>query len=303
LSDDQKATKVEELLYEVKIRDVMKKDVVTVTPETLMSELREIFRSHRISGTPVVDGDDLVGIISIEDFIKWLADEKKDFYVHERMSRDIKTVFADEPLVLMISKFEKSGFGRFPVIERNTNKMVGVITKGDIIEGLLNRLDREHRKRELFTYTRSNIVEDIVADGALLTYQSLLIGKNFKRAGEAASGLKKTLKWLNIHPEVVRRIAIASYEAEMNVVVFAEIGKIIAHLTPNHIRIEVKDIGPGIQDIEKALEPGYSTAPEWVKEMGFGAGMGLNNIKKCADKMNISSEEGKGTNLEIIVNI
>ena len=298
-----RTTKIQELLYEIKISEVMNRNVITVKPKTYMSKLRGIFRSHRISGAPVVKGNALVGIISIEDFIKWLADEKRDFYVYEKMSKDIKTVFEDEPLVQTIGKFEKYGYGRFPVIDRNTRKLVGIITKGDLIEGLLKRLDLEHREKELGAYSGSSMFEDIVANDAFLTYQNVLIGKDFKRAGEASSGLKKTLTWLDIHPEVIRRAVIAAYEAEMNVIVFAERGKMIAYLTPDRIRIEFEDIGPGIPDIEKAQQPGYSTAPDWVREMGFGAGMGLVNINKCADKMDISSEAGKGTYVEIIINL
>lgn len=100
-------------------------------------------------------------------------------------------------------------------------------------------------------------------------------------------------------PKTARRVAIAVYEAEMNLIFFTDGGRINARIEPGIIRLDVKDDGPGIADIEKAMKPGFSTAPDWVRELGFGAGMGLCNIKTCADKMNLTSVSGKGTRLEI----
>ena len=98
-------------------------------------------------------------------------------------------------------------------------------------------------------------------------------------------------------------MAIATYEAEMNLVIYADTGHIYARVEPHQILVRVKDSGPGIPDIEKALKPGYSTAPEWVRELGFGAGMGLVNIRKCASKMGLRSTVGKGTHLQITISI
>ncbi len=94
---------------------------------------------------------------------------------------------------------------------------------------------------------------------------------------------------------------IAAYEAEMNIVIFTDGGQISVRVEPEYIKIEASDRGPGIPDIEQAMQPGFSTAPEWVQELGFGAGMGLANIKKCADKMVLTSQVGKGTNLKATI--
>jgi anti-sigma regulatory factor (Ser/Thr protein kinase) len=176
---------------------------------------------------------------------------------------------------------------------------VGIITKGDIIERLLQKLEIDYHEEEIHRYRASHIFEDIVADKASLTFQSYVKSKDFDRAGEASSGLKKTLERLGLHPQIVRRAAIASYEAEMNLVIFTRGGTITAVVQPDKIHIDVNDSGPGIPDIEKAMRPGYSTASEWVRELGFGAGMGLVNIKKCADKMELTSTVGEGTHLKI----
>ncbi|MFQ5867359.1 MAG: CBS domain-containing protein [bacterium] len=301
--NEKKFTKVEELIYELKVSDVMKQNVITVKPQMLMSELREILRSNRISGTPVMNEDKLVGIISIEDFIKWLAEGGKDCLIEKKMTPDVKTLYADEPLVHAVSKLEQTGFGRFPVIDRKDGRLAGIITKGDIIEGLLRELEIDYHEEEIHRYRASHIFEDIIADKTTLIFQYCVKGKDFNQAGEVTSALKRTLKRLGIHPDIVRRTAISSYEAEMNLLIYTEGGEMVVAVQPDKIHIDVKDSGPGIPDIEKALEPGYSTAPDWVRELGFGAGMGLNNIQKCADKMDITSTIGKGTHLEISIDM
>lgn len=126
-------------------------------------------------------------------------------------------------------------------------------------------------------------------------------GGSFDHAGEASSQLKRNLQTLGLPPDAIRRIAIASYEAEMNLVVFTEGGELVACVEPRKVTINAVDIGPGIPDIELAMQPGYSTAPDWVRELGFGAGMGLPNIKKCSDEMKLESKVGVGTNLQFTV--
>ncbi|MCP4295956.1 MAG: CBS domain-containing protein [Proteobacteria bacterium] len=296
-------TKVQELVYKLQVRDAMTRNLITTTPGTLMSELREILRSKRISGTPVIKEDRLVGLISIEDFIKWLAEGGKKCTIKDRMSTDIKVLYEDEPLIHAVSKLERTDFGRFPVVDRKNERLRGIITKGDIMEALLHKLEIDYHEEEIHRYRASHIFEDIVGDKVTLTFQSYVKGNDFNLAGEASSGLKKTLERLGIHPLVVRRAAIASYEAEMNLVIYTDGGTITAAVQLDKIRIDVKDNGPGIADIQKAMEPGYSTAPHWVRELGFGAGMGLVNIKKCADKMDLTSKVGKGTHLKIRINV
>ena len=296
-------TKVQELVYELKVSDAMKKNVITAEPGTLMGELREILRSNRISGTPIVDGGKLVGIVSIEDFIKWLADDGNDCPVRDKMSRDVTTLYQDEPLIHAVSNLEQSGHGRFPVLDRQNEKLVGVITKGDIIETLLRELEIEYHEEEIHRYRASHIFEDIIADSTALHFQSYVKGNDFDRAGRASSGLKKTLSRLGIHPQIVRRAAIASYEAEMNLVIYTNGGNIAVEVRPDKIRISVTDSGPGIPDVDKALQPGYSTATERIRELGFGAGMGLNNIQKCADEMELVSTVKRGTSLEIEIDM
>jgi len=126
-------------------------------------------------------------------------------------------------------------------------------------------------------------------------------GGNFSKAGFASSEIKKVLKQLNVDAKTIKRIVVSSYEAEVNIVAHAYKGKISAMIDNEKIELFYDDEGPGIPDIEKAMQAGFSTASPEAREMGFGAGMGLPNIKNNADKLEITSEIGKGTQLRITV--
>lgn len=130
-----------------------------------------------------------------------------------------------------------------------------------------------------------------------------LTGKDFKNAGTASTRLKSILEEMGIGRDIIRRVSIAAFEAEINVIVYTPAGMMRYSITPEFITLIIEDMGPGIEDIDLAMKEGYTTAPDYVREMGFGAGMGLPNIKKNADRLNISSEPGAGTRLEIIINL
>ncbi|MDM8159428.1 anti-sigma regulatory factor [Labilibaculum sp. K2S] len=125
-------------------------------------------------------------------------------------------------------------------------------------------------------------------------------GENFSKAGTASSEVKKILKQLNVDPKIIKRTVVSLYEAEVNVVAHAFEGNMNVEIFPDKIVVRIEDKGPGIPDIDKAMEKGFSTATPKVREMGFGAGMGLPNIKKNSDEMNISSKVNVGTKLEIV---
>ncbi len=125
-------------------------------------------------------------------------------------------------------------------------------------------------------------------------------GSDFTNAGHASSEVKKVLKKLNVDPKITRRVVVSLYEAEVNVVAHAYRGKIFVEINTDRILIRLVDEGPGIQNVDKAMQEGYSTASEEVRQMGFGAGMGLSNINKNTDELIINSEVGKGTTVEMI---
>jgi len=129
-----------------------------------------------------------------------------------------------------------------------------------------------------------------------------IVEADFVNAGIASSSVKKTLKQLNVSPAVIKRVVVALYEAEVNAIAHAYGGKVLVDIDSDKIRMVVADKGPGIPDINLAMQEGYSTARPEVRDMGFGAGMGLPNMQKNVDKLKVSSEVNVGTTVEMEVN-
>ena len=138
-------------------------------------------------------------------------------------------------------------------------------------------------------------------DAIVLTFD--VDSDDFTRAGEASSRLKRTLKQMGLPPDVIRRISIVMYEGEINMVIHADGGCAVVEVTPDEIIMVLEDHGPGIADVTLAMQEGYSTAPDEVRSLGFGAGMGLPNMKKYSDEFDIQSTVGVGTTVKMLVNI
>lgn len=292
-------TKLQELIYELKIEDVMQREVVGVTPQTSMGEFKELLRLKRISGTPVLDGERLVGIISLEDLIKALEQGETEARVGDKMTRELETLYADESVVRAVNRMAHLGYGRFPVISR-AGALVGILTRGDILRGLLRQLELNYHEEEVRRHRASRIFEDIVSDQTSLILRYRVQAKDFRRGGAASSKIKRAIERLGGGPRIARRVGVAAYEAEMNLIIHADDGgEMVVEIQPDQVSIVVRDKGPGIPDVNEARRPGFSTAPEWIREMGFGAGMGLLNIENCADEMKLTSEVGAGTRLEM----
>ena len=138
-------------------------------------------------------------------------------------------------------------------------------------------------------------------DAIVLTYD--ISADDFTRAGEASSDVKRKLKQMGVDPEAIRKVAIAMYEGEINMVIHAKGGLITVEMTPQQIKMILADVGPGIPDVELAMQAGYSTAPDEIRSLGFGAGMGLPNMKKYSEEMEIDTRLGEGTTITMIVKI
>ncbi len=137
----------------------------------------------------------------------------------------------------------------------------------------------------------------------LLTFHFDVDGDDFTSAGQASVQIKKSLRQLGIAPETIRRVSIAMYEGEINMVIHAGGGEADVSVSEDQVIIVLTDHGPGIPNIEQAMQEGYSTAPDAIRSLGFGAGMGLPNMKRYTDYMDIESEVGKGTKITMKVNI
>ena len=291
-------TKVQELVYELKIEQLMCKDVITVSPDLSMYALKELLRVKHISGVPVVHKGKMLGMISLENLIGALERGELSATVGEEMTTNVRVLHADDSVVSAVNLFARLGYGRFPVLDGD-GELVGILTKGDIVRGLLRQMEAQWQTEEIKRYRASHIFQDIESDQTALLLRYTIKAQDFVRGGEASSKIKRALERLGASPTVIRRIAVAAYEAETNIMIHSVGGELIAELRPQRIKITAVDSGPGIADVARALEAGYSTAPDWIRELGFGAGMGLVNIKRYADEMVLNSELGVGTRLEM----
>ncbi|MBR0081294.1 MAG: anti-sigma regulatory factor [Clostridia bacterium] len=136
----------------------------------------------------------------------------------------------------------------------------------------------------------------------LLHYHYDVDGGNFASAGEASVQVKRVLRQMGFPPDLIRRVSIAMYEGEINMVIHAKGGDADVYLSPEQIRVVLKDVGPGIKDVALAMQEGYSTAPDNIRSLGFGAGMGLPNMKRYSDEMTVESTVGVGTTITLVFN-
>ena len=301
--DAENVTRTEELAYELRIQEVMTKNVYCLPPDMKMEKALDIFHKERFSGAPVTQDNKLIGILSIENLILALREGRMDASVTEYMTKDLTVVKAYDPVVEALKIFSRTNFGRLPVLNKEGN-LVGILTKGDISNGMLSALQRDYQAEELIRYRASHLFEDIVSDRSSLILRYNIHKGDFIHGGDASSNIKRALLRLGASPQIARRCGIAVYEAEMNLIIHTNNGGTLrVEIEPHKITMEAYDDGPGIEDVELAMKPGFSTAPPEIMEMGFGAGMGLFNIKRCVDEMRLISSKEHGTNLYMIMNL
>ncbi|HBU00748.1 MAG TPA: serine/threonine protein kinase [Thermotoga naphthophila] len=296
--------RLQAIFQDVRVSEFMNPDVIYVTPDKTLLHVKEIMRIKRISGVPVVDDKkQVVGIVSLEDIIKALEGGYIKDSVEKRMTKNVVCLKETDTLQDAVKIFEKYGYGRFPVVN-DEEKLVGIVTKHDIIYFLLAKLG--------IMYLHDKRMEEVLEKGtSLITGEVLEKGKadfvfhidyfDVNMIGIGASKLKRFLLERGVDEELARRIAIATYEAEANVVIHSESdGYIYCFIDGEKITVRVEDRGKGIENLELAMREGYSTAPDHIRELGFGAGMGLPNMKRYSDKMVIISEVGKGVIVEMV---
>jgi CBS domain-containing protein/anti-sigma regulatory factor (Ser/Thr protein kinase) len=295
--DAHDISRVEELSYDLKIREVMTTRLHTASSEMPISKVLDLLRIHRISGLPVVEGDKLVGIVSLEDIVRAMQDNDLGAPTSQYMTREVVTVTSYDSIVKAIRTFTEKQLGRLPVLDEN-RQLVGMITKGDITRGILVALQKDYKEEEVRRYRASHLFEDINSERTTLVLRYSIKAGDFTQGGKASSDIKRALLRLGADPQITRRCCIAVYEAEMNIIIHTTNGGILKlEVEPHRITMSATDDGPGIPDTEKVFQPGYSTASEQVREMGFGAGMGLVNMKRCVDTIDLHSSVGEGTKL------
>jgi CBS domain-containing protein/anti-sigma regulatory factor (Ser/Thr protein kinase) len=295
----EQITRVEELSYELKIEEVMSRELKLVSTEMRMSDALELLRQERISGAPVVYDNQLVGVLSMEDLIHCLCNSDLDASVKTYMTPNPITVQANAPVVEALKTFVSSRVGRLPVLDKS-GTLIGMITKGDITRGVLRALKRDYASEELKRYRASHLFEDIESDKSSLVLRYTIKQNDFTHGGSASSNIKRALLRLGASPQLARQCGIAAYEAEMNLIIHTNNGGILrVEIQPHLISMDASDDGPGIEDVELAMKPGFSTATDETRELGFGAGMGLPNIARCVDSVVLESSKEKGTRLKM----
>jgi CBS domain-containing protein/anti-sigma regulatory factor (Ser/Thr protein kinase) len=286
-----------ELIHQLKVKDVMTTAVLTADKKQTLRHIQALLRENKVTGLPIVEDElNLVGIVSIEDIIMALDKGYINDLVETRMTKDVISLQDDMPLSFAISCLNKYKFGRFPVLNKN-QKLVGILTSSDVIKALLIEMNREVlRLEKQQKATSSPAVSSKYSEMEFTTTHY-----DFETAGRASAEIKKALKQRNFDPKLIRRIAIASYELEINQVVHSDGGIIHCSILPDKVIVTAADNGPGIEDVSQALKEGFSTANEYVRSLGWGAGMGLANTKRVSDEFTIDSALGVGTTVRSTV--
>ena len=302
----EKLTLVNELIYEIKIKEAMSKKVIFFKENATFREIQLKLKEKKISGVPILDNvKNIIGIVSIDDVITALDKGYVDNKITDYMSRDVITVPQNISVVSAINRLEKFKVGRLPVTESSDSKrIVGVITLSDILNRLLVVVQSIAEKVEDKEIKNTQISHDLIKHIVKKPLHFEVKGDDFDSAGRVASITKKYLQKLGIRKDIIRRIAIVCYEAEMNICLHSLGGSMTIEVNnDDNMIIYAHDKGPGIPDVKLALKPGFTTASEKIRALGFGAGMGLPNIERYADKLEIKSSLETGTELKAIINL
>ena len=288
-----------ELIQRLKVRDVMTRDVVSLERYIPLWEAQRLMKEKHISGIPVVEDGRLFGLISTDDIIRAIEGGSIAQPCGHYMTTKLVVLEDDMPLSFAIQYFDRFHFGRFPVLNRE-RALVGIICQRDINRALLAELSEEFNRME------KSSVRTMQQELDTSTYmlRDFSVAKyDFENAGKAANAIKSAMIERRFSAKVVRRVAVAAYELEINLCVHSNGGILSWQINNGRSEIVAKDEGPGIEDVAWACRDGTSTANEWIRSLGFGAGLGLVNVKRVSDEFEITSTVGVGTTVRSVVNI
>ncbi|HQQ56614.1 MAG TPA: CBS domain-containing protein [Mesotoga sp.] len=305
---DDLLEKLRGLFSDITAKDIMVTNIISLTKDRTMWQAKELMRICKISGVPIVDNDNhLLGLVSIEDIILALEGNHITDPIEKHMTKDLITFAPDVDLEGLIERFNRYRYGRFPVVD-SEGRLLGIISKKDIIGAILDKFRiiyvhdarrKEVLERNVDWFDRSLISGDYVEKKSA-DFLFHIDYTEVDMAGVGSAKLKSYLKTRTDDDSLVRRVSIACYEAEVNVVIHSgSEGYIYAWYDESVIRVRVEDYGKGIENVEQAMKEGFSTASDHVRELGFGAGMGLPNMRRYSDKMVVVSEARKGVVVEM----
>ena len=295
VGDTRKLSVAQMLVYELRVRDAMSSPPVTAAPTDSLRAIQLLMKTHRISGVPILKEGALLGIVSIENIINALDQGHISDPAQAWMATVVITLRDHFSLVRAVAEFDRHGFGRFPVLD-NSDRLVGVLTRGDITSCVMQHLER--RAEEAIAQGAALVAARTADEKARRTViRTNVKSGDFDSAGRLSQRMREVLRNRGIEPSVRRRAAIIAFEAETNIIIHSLGGRVTATIDPDKVSIDATDEGPGIENVDLAMQEGWSTAGPLARALGFGAGMGLPNIKKCADVFNIQSGLGSGTRL------
>lgn len=298
LTPDASSLRLIELITRLRVKDVMTKDVITIGRNENMRRVKELMREKGITGVPVVDDGRLFGLISIDDIIQALDQGLMDDPAEAHMSTNVVVLAENMPLSLALSYFKRYRFRRFPVLN-SANELVGVVTSRNINSAMLVEVVKELTAIEDHTDEHT-----IHSSEGMHFFKVYHVRKyDFDTAGRASTDIRKFLKERGVKARQIRRVAVASYELEMNQVAHSDGGTITCRIDHDDVEIVAQDVGPGIEDVESSLIEGVTTANAWIQSMGFGAGMGLPNTMRVSDEFDIKSTVGVGTRVRVLLKL
>ncbi len=305
LHSREKLTLANELIYEIKVKDTMTKEVISFSQKATFREIQMSLKKNRISGVPILDEKkNIIGMISIDNVITALDEGYVNEEVKSYMTRDVITIPQSDSLVSAIKKFERYKYGRLPVTKNaRSNMIVGILTMGDILNRLLESIQSIAEKVEDKEAKNTLLSDKMVKQTQQKNLRFEVKKSDFDNAGSVASMIRNYLQKSGIDKQILRRVAIVCYEAEMNISIHSLGGYISMEVGQENIAITAVDYGPGIPDVEEAMKPGFTTASEQIRALGFGAGMGLPNIKKCSDHLELESSMETGTILKAVIRL
>ncbi len=283
-----------ELIQRMKVRDVMDKEPVTITRDRSLAQALDTMRKKKADGLPVVENGRLYGMVDQDDIIRALQGGYTASPCRDYMSTRLVVLEDDMPLSFAIRYLDRYEYIRFPVLNRE-REFVGVISQRDINKTLLKELADEFNRMEL------KAIAEICAGETVMLREFPVVKYDFENAGKAANTIKQLLQAKNYPPKLVRRIAVAAYELEINLCVHSDGGVLTWKVNQEGSEVIARDAGPGIEDVEWACKDGCSTANEWIRSLGFGAGMGLVNVKRVSDVFRIASSKGGGTTVRSVI--
>ncbi len=296
--------KYKDFFQDLNAEKIMNRVLIFLKEDNIIKEAQDIMKIKKISGVPIVDNNHrLINIISTEDIIKALETGVINKKIKELGEKKIITLKETDGFEKIVEYIATYGYGRYPVLN-SENKLSGIITKQDILYAVVSKLSvlylHDERRREVLDSPLSILLKNKIDENKPEFIYDIEVN-DVNKAGEGSALLKEYLVANKFDKALVRKISISTYEAEVNVVIHGGgKGKIIAKVDDESIVIFVEDSGPGIENIEQVMQPGFSTAPEYIRSLGFGAGMGLPNIKRFADKLIITSEKNRGTKVEMV---